>query len=494
MVGVARTIQGALQDYSDEEIQGEYRRQTSNASVAMERERQSLVQFMRDNQKDPSSWKKQFAQNREKIRKGILDGITQPQAKQAAELELSESLQQWEGWINDNAAKQIAVNTNADYETGLADFYRPKQFADETDAMTHLSAGLTHIEGGYNGGSMPVDSLPTPAAAEAEKRKLARQVLGDYGLQQALAGGNEEWIDNLNDRAKGIFEGEELFGPEDLADVKKRYRSAANAAKTEANSARIARADAFERDVTLKLLRGEFTAKDDKGKPYNLRDAILGNKDLTPEKMRTLENLYQEQVKPAKKAYDESEKLSAYIAIRSEPDPAKKLDLLKQHAQGLGFNEVQSLYDKMTDPAADDSHLSGGLDKIIGAMRKIRITDQTTEEQDIKTETDFLRLQNKILRTWDAHPDWTEGQKIDEMEKILIPAQDQAGKDAVKSVGMWSVNMSYGRWYPQQTPTEQAPAGLEKHWQTLTPERRQKVKNLLAKGIPLNRIIEALDK
>lgn len=505
MIGVANTLSSALDDWSEEEIQGEYRRQVSNASVAMEKERQGLAQFMRDNQRDPSAWKKQFAQNREKIRKGVLDGLTQPQAKQTAELELNESLQQWEGWINDNASKQTAINTNADYETGLAGFYESHEYADETDVMSRLSAGLTHIDHGFNGGQMPVDSLPNQEAAEAEKRKLARQVLGDFGLQQALAGGNEEWLDTLNDRAKGVFDGDPLFGPDDLAKVKKQFTAASNAAKTEANTARSARAEAFERDTTLKLLRGEFTAQDEKGNSYNLRDAILNNPDLSPEKIRTLENLYQEQAKPLKKPYDETGKLAAYIAIRSETDPKKKLDLLKEHAQGLGFNEVQSLYDKMTDPTSDDSHLSQGLDKTISAMRKVRITNTTTEEDDIKTESELLRLQNKVLRTWDAHPDWTEGQKIDEMEKLLLPSKNEAAKKTVKS--LWERltgggvlvppgPQRYGSWapLPPETSEDKAPAGLEGHWSKLTPERRQKVKNLLAKGIPLNRIVEALEK
>jgi hypothetical protein len=103
-------------------------------------------------------------------------------------------------------------------------------------------------------------------------------------------------------------------------------------------------------------------------------------------------------------------------------------------------------------------------------------------------------LQDQILRQLEAHPEWTTKQQTEAVEAGLAIVRNEAGKEAVKSVGMWSVNMPYGRWYPQQTPTEQAPAGLEKHWQALTPERRQKVKNLLAKGIPLNRIIEALDK
>lgn len=56
----------------------------------------------------------------------------------------------------------------------------------------------------------------------------------------------------------------------------------------------------------------------------------------------------------------------------------------------------------------------------------------------------------------------------------------------------------YGNWGQSQSPqtvsSEKAPAGLEKYWSKLPPERKQKVRSLLAKGIPMNRIVEALEK
>ena len=432
LIDVGNTMLGQLQDWSDEQVQGEYRRQVSNASMAMEKERQGLHAFMRENQNDPGSWRTKFAADREKIHKSILAGITQPQAKQVVEAELNESLQKWEGWIDESAAKQTAVNFNADFETGVKSFLTEStQFGDQTDLMEHLGAAISHVDTNFGGGKLPPDMIPTQAAADALKRKISQKMIGDYLTQQALATGREDILDRANEIGEGVFgPGQPLFGPEDLGKLKETVTAYANAAKSETNKARTARADAFEKDVTIKLLRGEFATADEKGKPINLRDAIISNPDLEPEKIRALENLYQEQAAAGgkNKKYTDLEKLEAYIDIRTERDPEKKLGLLRKHAAGLGFNEVQSLYDKMNKPADGDDHLTSGLNTVITALRNVR-TLQKKEPEIAKIHVDLLRLQDQVLRQWDAHPEWTADQKISYMELILAPAKQQAGKN-----------------------------------------------------------------
>jgi len=461
LLDLGGTMMGQLQDWSNEQIQGEYRRQVSNASIAMERERQGLQVLMRENQNDPGSWRKKLTENLPRIRKGIMGGITQPQAKQQVEMELNESFQKWEGWIDESAAKQTAHNTNADFETGVKSFLTESvQFADETDLMEHLGSAFGHIDQGYNGGKLPVDMVPTPAAADALKRNLAQKMIGDYLTQQALATGNEAILDAGNEIGAGVLgQGQPLFGPEELGKLKKQVKAATTAAKGDAEAARQAQADALDQEVTTALLSGHLMKLDKNGKEISYRDILLADTTLTPPRKSTLvekwDHIAEERAKG--KTYSALEQLRAYDKVlTAEPD--KQMDTLMRNAHILGDAVSRSLYDRINK--AEDTELVGGLNKTIDAIRSVRKdTANYTPEEERKAaqgELDLLRLKKKVLDSFAAHPDWTEKQKIDEMQSILAPAKNEAAKGTVSNLRTYLLK-PYWAW-PKKQDEQQKPA------------------------------------
>lgn len=461
MSRIGDTMMAEFEGQSNDQIEIEYRRQVSNGTIARENERHGLTKFMQENQNAPDTWRPFLAKNKERIRKGILSGITQPQARHQVELELNEDLAGWDRWLDDSALKQTGINANADFLTGVKRYQGPApQFNDLTDFQSYLQAANLHIEQGHNGGKNPVDALPTRAVADAASRGLTQHITGEYLLQQALATGNEALVTEANGYARnfGATEEEQLFGPEELADLKKRYDLMTKAAQSQAHAERTGRADAFEQQTTRDILTGKFTFKDEKGNEVNWRDAIIANPDLEPEKKRTLESEYRQQVnlRAKGKEYTEAEKLEAYISVRTEQDPKKKLDLLKKNAPVLGFNEVQSLYDKMNKTTDDDSHLASGLQSAITAIVNLREKNETKIPLGT-IHVDTLRLQDRILREWDVHPDWTSEQKLNFMETVLAPAKAEAGKSVVSNLRtmlfkpIWQWPSLSGAKTPQET-------------------------------------------
>jgi len=287
-IGVADTILGALVHESNEEIDALYRQQVSSGNIAKEKERQALRTYMQEHQAEPEKWRGHFAKSRERIRKGVMSGITQPQARNVVSLELDESMAEWEGWIGNNAAVQAAANTNADYQSGLKGLYESRAYLDDTDMVSHLSAGLTHIESGFNGGSQPVDSVPTRAVAEQAKRDFTRRVVGDYLAQQALAAGDPGILDHANDMApRSVLDDQidvPLFGPDDIRALKKGVELELSAARIQAdkvNAERVKTNDRNLRAAVLQTLRG--AAKPGEEMTPALIEAAMRNGDNSEE-------------------------------------------------------------------------------------------------------------------------------------------------------------------------------------------------------------------
>ncbi|NIQ95646.1 MAG: hypothetical protein GWN87_16660, partial [Desulfuromonadales bacterium] len=189
MGGLSRQMMGAFAQMDAQQYQDEYRRQMSNARVALARERYGLDKLMADNAKDPGSWLETFQKGKGKIRDAVLEGVTLPAAKQAVEADLNESLVLWENDLFNKSKTQSARNAAVDYEAGLQSIVgESREYRDVDDALADFEAAVELIE----------DNEPTPEAADFKTRWAAREIFGDYLIQEALRTDDASIVANAN--------------------------------------------------------------------------------------------------------------------------------------------------------------------------------------------------------------------------------------------------------------------------------------------------------
>lgn len=455
-VGVANTALGFLQGLSADQIAAEDMRQESEAGIAMQRTEQSLKTFMAENANDPMSWNKKILDDESKIRAAVMKPVTQPGAKLKVELALNESMAQWKSWIETSSAKQSGINRNSSFEAGRKRYieeipkFTPGPDGEE-ELFSHLSRVHKHFEGGWNNGKLTVDRYGSREAVDLDLREVDRHIIEGFLMQQAAALPRAEGtavIENANGYAAAVagLEADDLFGPDDLADLKKRYEGAVNGAEAEAKRERDAIADAYDADVTVMTLSGQFSREDDKGNKVDTRQEIINHPYLSPARKTTLVNQWDDGVAAYAKGkpYSETQKMEAEIAIRSETDPEKKLGLMRQHVPGLGWNAIKPLYEKMNSATGDDSILAKRFTTTISAVRTLRTdiiknADEYAGDEDaranaiVKLNTKLMRKEINFYRQVDADPTLTYEQKIDLMDKVLIIENEEAGEEIVES-------------------------------------------------------------
>lgn len=236
---VAQIGLNILADVSERQITAEDRRQVTEATVAIERERQNLKALMRENASDPDAWLTTYTNDRQKIRDSIMSGVTQPGARAVIEPDLELKLQQWEGWLEDEAYQQRETNRVTSYETARTEFMeRTPTYSGLEDAGERYLAAVELTNNAYGGGRSPVPRLAPDGAREAENRALARKIFGDWARQHVDGMDPKKAaaeIDQLNAMLEQQFGLEEVFGYDDLKAMKQEAKQAYEIAQAEAD-------------------------------------------------------------------------------------------------------------------------------------------------------------------------------------------------------------------------------------------------------------------
>ena len=361
LVDIGNTVMGALTNWGEEKLQADYMEQMSAGSVALSRERNALFGRMTtEKAKSPDDWVPTFQKGKEQIRNKILGGIRQPRARRMMQLKMEEEFADWEAKLGNAAIQQKAANIQTNYEvwregvkTESNDYSGPMAM---DLLMGNVKDVLESVDQAHNAGGLAAHpDVATPEAAELEKRTLVRGLVEDYAVQTALATGDEGVIDNINGITEAIFgdTGKPVFGPEEKAEAKKRYKAMAHAAKTAADQARTERATAAERDLTVRMLKGERVVKDDKGVERSILDLVQDNQDFSPATIRTLSEMYWKD--PQKRAEtSRSERMTAYAALSRETARLQAGEIgydrwrrvYAAHAQELDEEDAESFLDK----------------------------------------------------------------------------------------------------------------------------------------------------
>lgn len=361
LVDIGNTVMGALVDWGEERLQADYVEQMSLGNIALAKERNGLFSKMTaEKAKKPDDWVPTLKQSTPEIRNKVLGGITQPRARRAMQMKMEEEFADWETRLGNAAIQQKAANAEKNYEvrresvkTESKDYSGPMGM---DQLMGDVKDVLEFVDEAHNAGGLPMHpDVATPEAADLEKRKLVSGLVEDYAVQTALATGDESVIDNINGITEVIFgdTGKPVFGPEELAKAKARYKAAEKAAKTEANKVKTERASAFEKDITLRLIRKQFTVPDEKGNDLNIYDMIQNNPDLSARQIRVLTNLYNKQAEGGKSA-SRSERLTAYRALSKETARLQAGEIgydrwskvYEAHALELDEEDAESFLDK----------------------------------------------------------------------------------------------------------------------------------------------------
>lgn len=513
MLQISSDLGARLNEWSNEEYEAEYRRQTSNAAIEIQRQQEGLNALMRENKNDPMSWRAKFGANKQAIREAVLSGVTMPAAKQAVGLDIDQRLASWETTLREAAGEQIAVNTNTDWKVRRDEFDRPYQYdfsnpnGAAREAMDRLATGIGHIKAGYNGGERPVDALPTPEVVAADERAIFRSVWGDYLYQKAIATGDRTILEKANENLpQGVIEDQDsarVFDPDQIGKLLESYDAASKAAEAQANKERTEAAAATDKDIRLRLYRGEFVMKDPSGTgpEINLRDFIQRYPGFDGGQISTLVNLYDQQVEAFGKAkpMSDDDVFDAVVKIRTAP-PDQQMSLLQKLGPGLPLSVRLSLLDKITNPEKADTRMLTNLQSTVNAMLTVLDSGAAGDEKSIASNHIRLtRTMYEIINTWDANPDWSADKKWQEAERILTGAKEEAAKKIVGSIYdnlatgfMQGPTLYSGAVSARTAAKDVAPVGLERYWPGLSKERRDKVRQKIAQGIPINRIAEAL--
>jgi len=251
---------GILSDLSDLQIEAENRRQISNANIALMKERRALKDYFTEHASEPDKWAQYYQENRQKIYDGVMSGITQPEAKNVVVPQLDEELESWMDWVKDESAKQSGFNTNTDYRLGYKSFEEDQIYSGPEEMLKDLGDAMDYVDKGWNKGVRPVDDLPTEDAVIAAKRDLAQKILSNYTLQAPDA---EEILKDPNAyfgiKIKNVLgKDEPIFGPDDIADLKKEYILNKNINNTEIKIAREKKEAEVELEARQFIIKGDF--------------------------------------------------------------------------------------------------------------------------------------------------------------------------------------------------------------------------------------------
>lgn len=361
MVDIGNTVLGTLTDWGQEKLQADYLEQMSAGSIALARERNALFGKMTaEKSKTPDDWVPTFQKGKEQIRNKVLGGIRQPKARRAMQIKMEEEFADWEFQLGNAALSQKAANLQTNYEvwregvkTESRDYSGPMGL---DMLMADVQDVLESVDEAHNAGGLAAHpDVATPEAAEQEKRTLVRGLVADYAVQKALATGDESYIDHVNDLSSRIFEdnGKPLVGPEEMAKAKGRYKAATHAAQTAENQARTERATAAERDLTVRMLRGERAVKDETGNERSILDLIENNRDFSADTIRVLSAMYWKDPQKAREI-TRPERLTAYGALSRETarlqageiDYSRWRKVYAAHAQELDEEDAESFLDK----------------------------------------------------------------------------------------------------------------------------------------------------
>ena len=333
---IGATIAGIGRSWGNELLQAEYNRQISNAQVASIREWDSFQKKMDESGATPDKWEDMFEEGSQKMREGIMSGVTMPDAKQSVELELNEQMETWKSVVRKRSEIQGAKNVNVDDEVrndriNENRLYRG-ELADPDDMFTYLEAGLDNNQAGFDS---RVDRLPTLAAKIEADRELTRNIVGDFVVQKLQGMELQEandFLDQINSYVETLeigtenIEGkrEDLFSPEDIAGLKQRYKSSMTAAKAEAKFESNKLSSEANNEYVQKIAAGDFSEE--------LIQSIAADGRLEPTDKRTLINWMEQRSNAL--AQDKDDPLT-------KDDPAIVLDVRSKVYNGIIKTEQQ---------------------------------------------------------------------------------------------------------------------------------------------------------
>jgi hypothetical protein len=324
---------GVLMDLSEEDIAAENDREISNAGIALQAEWDGLQDYMIQNANKPADWPKEFTKRQDKIRKSILKGARQPGAKEVIGLEMNEKLSAWAGEVQNRASVQIAKNANKDFETGINEYLRTYEYGGSAESMQYrLSSAIEHIE---NGAASGYDATATPELTAEVSKQVARKIIGDYSLQTAAG---PEDFDALNGTAKGLGLEGDLFGPDEITDLKKRHKESL-----------VEKQAMTKREYDTAVTAGVNA----------IQDKLYLKRDFTDSRKFIDENLPAEAVDEREHWYDKAEAL-AKAELSKEDSPFEKT-----------MNPAKE--EELTELAARDGIDLAGIEKWVGKKDGISI-------------------------------------------------------------------------------------------------------------------------
>ena len=226
--------------------QEEQANQLSKANVASIAEWGASENWFRDNADKPDTFVNYIAEGKDKRWEAISKDITNPdvlsamsddfEARHAKELVRAE----------ERADLQRATNIRTDHGIALDELGKPRLYKDELDLNAHVEEIHTEVSLRAN--------LYTDKGAETQKRQLTEMAVSSFVIQAVQGQGETEAyesIDGINEKAKELGYGGDMFDPEEIEGLKKDYRAQKNA--TDRVAKLELEATQYQNDVNLYL-------------------------------------------------------------------------------------------------------------------------------------------------------------------------------------------------------------------------------------------------
>lgn len=403
---------------ADEGIRKEDNRQISNFRIGLLAESTERDNFIAENANDPESYLRYVTENRERIREELFKGLTTPGSKEVGNLEFDEAMAKWENGLATSARRQAGRNAVTDFNLGTDIFMGGKSFADVESFTEFQSEGLIHFA------SIPNATDDEMLAAQRAFTEFnVSQFLLQHGTEDEIKDPNKFVMDQGLDLPSVEDKEQPVFGPDEIANLQKRFKTQQRYAENTADAAREEAKVATGKEAMNLGVSGDWGGAQE---VYNkaLADGFLTEQEFTT-MSRNLETVSDIVAEGGPNPMNVTTNWTRYAGIRRDVIAGRmtKAEIYREVGAfdpktgkgGIGKTEA-SLLEKMieTGGSAKDFRDSDGALFYKARFDETLIGKSPTELKTFAEETGYRWYQNWV----DENPDATTRQSEEEAWRI----------------------------------------------------------------------------
>uniref|UniRef100_A0A6M3JAE6 Uncharacterized protein n=1 Tax=viral metagenome TaxID=1070528 RepID=A0A6M3JAE6_9ZZZZ len=382
-------------------------------------------------------------------------------AKKELERQLDATKQLGINSVRKQARQQDIVNNQVNIKTWKVERSKERQFNNEIDLGRFLIQFNLTMSPALESGD--IQDLQTTEQYKEKQESDYSFHIGNY-IRQHPDKIDEDgtvtknyYIDHPNEYVKKIgadkYFDQPLFGPDEIAELKKDYQAAKSNTERIAKEEAKAHAEAIEIEISNDIIKSTDTnIPSEQRLSYSqikakIIQAANSGTFTDAAQVRELQHFLDSQVKNAGKESDQLERGKTRNDIYDLIEAGKKEEAKKLWQDNAWIftssdndeinDDIRKIGTKVTDPMLVDALAAEG--RFTTDYKKtLDISEDTTPEQLANVEVLSMARREEIRRIFREKPDMTPKQKVEITQDILAPAKEKLAGDIVKGKGLWS--------------------------------------------------------